>query len=476
MMATVGDALQPDRQIDDCLSVRHGHLYIEDCDTVELAARFGTPVYAVSENQLRHNARQLTEAFVSRWPGPVRLLPSIKANNVLALRHILTSEGLGCDTFGLAELRAALATGVPPEAISVNGGGKSAQLIDEAVAAGCRITLDSRRELELVIEAAERKGRRALVRARVRPDLRGLGEMATDFSPDGVSIAEASRRYKAGIPFEELVPLGRRALRADGVEFVGLHAHFSRHTRELDAWAEMMRSFGRLTGELSAYWDGWQPAEIDIGGGLATRRDPTGQAISRVAEQGGPVPSFDDYAETIVTALSQSLELHSMDAASITLEVEPGRACYADAGIHLSRVTNVKSEAEPERLCFVELDTTEMFLLDLHLEHNRWRVLPAGQMTRPTPLLADVVGISCGFDTIVADVELPELVPGEVVAFLDTGAYQEACSNNFNALPRPATVLVRGGEASVVRRAETVDDVFRRDVPASFSGSAGEAG
>ena len=142
--------------IDECLSVRDGHLWIEDCDSVELAERFGTPIYVVSENQLRRNARYFVQAFSSQWPGQVHVLPSIKANHVLALRRILTSEGLGCDTFGRSELWAALTCGVPPSLISVNGTGKSAELVEEAVAAGCRITLDSSRELDLAIAAARR--------------------------------------------------------------------------------------------------------------------------------------------------------------------------------------------------------------------------------------------------------------------------------------------------------------------------------
>ena len=119
-------ALVAESRIDDCLSVRGDHLWIEGCDAVELAARFGTPIYVVSENQLRRNVRRLARAFSGQWPGPVRVLPSIKANHVLALRRILSTEGLGCDTFGPSELWAALACGVAPALISVNGTGKSA--------------------------------------------------------------------------------------------------------------------------------------------------------------------------------------------------------------------------------------------------------------------------------------------------------------------------------------------------------------
>lgn len=104
-----------DRRLDECLSIRGGRLFVEGSDAAELAQRFGTPLYVISEDQLRRNARRFVRAFGERWPeGPVRILPSIKANFTLALRRILTEEGLGCDTFGPGELEAALRCGVPP--------------------------------------------------------------------------------------------------------------------------------------------------------------------------------------------------------------------------------------------------------------------------------------------------------------------------------------------------------------------------
>ena len=156
-----------------------------------------------------------------------------------------------------------------------------------------------------------------------------------------------------------------------------------------------------------------------------------------------------------------------------TLEVEPGRSLYADAGIHLATVRNVKREADRVPPRWVETDTTEMFLPDLLIEHNRWITLLATRADSSPAEPVDVVGMSCGFDMLGRDVLLPEVKPGDVIAFLDTGAYQDASSSNFNALPRPATVLVCDDTAEVVKRAETVADVFRRDiVPERLEGDA----
>jgi diaminopimelate decarboxylase len=167
--------------IDDVLSIRNGHLFIEDCDAVEIARRFGTPVYVMSEDGLRRNVRRFLRAFRERWPeGPVHVLPSIKANFSLALRHILTQEGTGCDTFGPGELYAAMHGGVPPELISVNGSSKDRTLLEQAVRAGARITLDSATEIGLVREVARSLGFRAKVRFRLRPRYEEL-EHPSDF-------------------------------------------------------------------------------------------------------------------------------------------------------------------------------------------------------------------------------------------------------------------------------------------------------
>lgn len=458
--------------IDECLSIRGGHLWVEGCDAVELARMFGTPLHVLSEDQLRRNVRRAIAAFRDAWPeGDVLLLPSIKANYTLALRQILTQEGTGCDTFGPGELEAALRTGVPAETISVNGSVKAPELIARAVDAGCRITLDSLREIELVREAARDAGRQAVVRFRVRPDYDGL-DMLTEFAETDVPIRLAASAYKPGIPTEDLLAAGLQALAAEELDVAGVMAHLGRHHHSVEVWRAMASSFAETIGVLSAAWDDWKPREIDVGGGFASPRDPTGRGTTRGSQRpvGQLSPPIEAYADTVATSLRQGLRRHGISTDGVRLEAEPGRALLADTGIHLATVRNVKSQTRPIPQRWIELDTTEMFLPDGLIEHNRWTAVVASGADRPTAQEADVVGMSCGFDVIVAGASLPDVEAGDVIAILDTGAYQDAASSNFNALPRPATVLVHGDRSEVVKRAETVDDVFRRDsVPARLS-------
>ena len=462
------------RRIDEMLSVRDGRLFVEDVSCVALADRFGTPLFVVSEDQLRRNARAFAGAFRDRWPeGPVRILPSLKANYTLALRHVLSQEGMGCDTFGEAELSAALRANVPAELISVNGSAKSAKLIEDAVAAGARITIDSARELSLIEDAARRLGRIATIRVRLRPELPDVAE-PTDFVDEEIPVSEATRSYKAGIPTEDVIPLGRKAIASEHVDLTGVHVHMPRHRAETGLYRRMIHALVELMAELIHEWDGWNPREIDLGGGFAVPRDPTGRLLNRLADvPRRQAPSIGSYAGAITTSLRSELERHHIPHQGLTLEVEPGRRMYADAGIHLATVVDTKRESSPIPWRWVETDTTEMFLPDSLIEHNRWDVVVASRADATPTGPADIVGISCGFDLMVPSEPLPEFVGGEVLAFLDTGAYQDASAANFNALPRPATVLVHGSEAEIVKRAETMDDVFARDVvPERLEGRA----
>jgi diaminopimelate decarboxylase len=449
------------RTIDDCLSIRDGELFIEGCDATQLAARFGTPLYAMSEDQLRRNVRTFQAEFQRGWPdGSVVIMPSIKANYVLALRRILTEEGAGCDTFGPGELHAALATGVSPELISFNGSSKTEDLMVRAIEAGARITLDAVREVELAIAAAKRAGRTAFVRLRVRPDFDFAAP--SEFYADGVSLRTATQRYKPGIPTESLAEATRRLLAAPNVELTGVMMHAGRHTTELDNWRRMMERFVALVGALRDETGGWEPREIDVGGGFAVPRDPFGRGEPHRREAPA-APSISQYAAAITEALRSELTRQGLST-SMRLEVEPGRSLYGNAGIHLAAVTNVKRQSTPIAHTWIETDTSETFLPDVNLEHNRWTVLVAGRADATASSVADVVGITCGFDVVVPDASLPDVHAGDVLAFLDTGAYQDANATNFNALPRPATVLVTGDQAELVKRAETIEDVFARDL------------
>jgi diaminopimelate decarboxylase len=454
-------------RLDECLSIRDGRLFVEECDVDALARRFGTPIHVISEDQLRRNARRYRREFEQRWPeGPVLVLASIKANFAIATRWILSAEGLGCDTFGAGELHAAIEGGVPPDRISVNGAIKDEPLVSSAIRAGARITLDSAAELDLVAHVAGKLGRAASVRLRIRPDFSALTQ-PTDWYEDETSIAEAARRYKAGIPTDDVLDVGRRALRMPEIELTGLHAHIGRHTNGTAQWPTIVDAYVRLLATLRDAWGGWVPSELNLGGGYPVPRDPFGRGMTRLQDRAQPAPELSVYAEVVTGSLRDALRAHKIDPRGIRLEIEPGRGIYGNAGIHLATIRNVKALRPPAPHTWIETDTSDMFLPDVVWEHNRWTAIVANRADQAATQVADIVGLTCQPDRLVPDAELPKVVPGDSIAFLDTGAYQDGLACNFNALPRPGMVLVQGDQAEWIKRPETVADVFMRDlVPA----------
>lgn len=447
---------------DAALSEREGTLFVEEVAATDLARQFGTPLYVVSERALRDNARRWRAAVDEAWPeGPTLVMPSLKANTSLALRHVLNEEGLGCDVFGIGELELALRCGVAPERLSLNGATKDDATLERAVAAGVRVTLDSAAELERLRAVARRLDRVATVRFRLRPWL-AESSAPSDFFGAEVPAYLSVHDYRAGMPPEEVEACLPIAIAAPELEPTGLMAHVSRQTVELGFWAAHGAAMGRTAAALSAANGGWRPRELDLGGGFAVPRDPTARTLPhRRGAPAAPAPAV--YLQELCDALRAALRDGGLDPEGIALEVEPGRAVYGSAGIHLTTVRHVKRQAQPLARTWIETDTSETFLADTMIEGNGWTMLVAGALDRAEREQAAVTGISCGFDVLVEACELPQAQAGDLLAFLDTGAYQDATASNFNAMGRPATVLVAGSRAEVVKRAETLEDLLARE-------------
>ncbi len=487
-------------RIDESLATRDGHLFIEACDTVDLARRFGTPLFVISENQLRRNTRRFQEAFAAAWPdGAVDVLPAIKANWILATRMILSAAGAGADVYSEGELRAALEAGVAPAKISVNGGGKPDGLIEQCIRAGVRITVEDLDEPGRIDRIAGRLGKTARIRLRVKPSFPNLWK-STDFAQEKVSIDLGIQTYKSGIPAQYLPALGREVRQRANLDMVGIHFHAGRHHPSLWYWRGLMKQYAHLVGDLGREWGGWQPREIDIGGGFALHRDPHNKlglrrdvvetwltwplacllqllpparryrlmrrfvGLFTKAPSPRRAPAIEAYAHASAGTLRRALNERNIDTRGITLQIEPGRSLYGNAGIHLTRVKQFKQQTEPLPMNWVLTDTTYFFLSGGVYEYQLGHFLFANRTDDPPVHVADIVGHSCYADRILPFVRVPAVERGDLVALLDMGAYQEVSASNFNALPRPATVLVNGAQAEVIRRAETLDDVFRRDI------------
>lgn len=489
-------------RIDDCLSRRNGHLYVEEIDSVDLIQKFGSPLFVYSEDQLRRNARRFQKAFQRGWPdGLVKVMPAAKANWISAIQHILADEGCGCDIYSSGELTVALEAGFEPEFISVNGVPKDDAHIYRSIREGVRITIDSIEEVDVIEKAVKELNTVARVRLRLKPVISGFINHS-DFVAEGLVPTDlAALAYKGGLTFEQIMAIGPRILRMKNVELMGVHQHHGRHDPSTRYWEEQMKSFAAELGKVSRALGGFQPKEIDIGGGFAIPRDPFNavtdyteplqlaalhslskglhllgsdrryRVLSRLVDallisrpNQKPAPTIEQYADVCTRTLRRELPKQGIHTQGLMLQVEPGRSLHGNAGIHLTTVKNIKRMTDPIRWNVVIVDTTEFWFTGGRYEHHLHDYLFANKADAKMIDKADIIGRSCYGDRLLPTVPIPQVEVGDLLALLDTGAYQEVSMSNFNAMPRPATVLVTGDQAAIIRRSETEEEVFRRDV------------
>lgn len=489
------------KRIDNCLSERNGHLFLEEFDTTEIVKNFGSPLFVVSEAQLRRNIRSFQKEFEAGWTdGPVKIMPAAKASWTHAVQMVIASEGCGCDIYSAGELAVALNAGFEPQYISVNGVPKAPEHIFNSVKNEVRITIDGMEEFDVIEQAAKDLGTKAKVRLRVRPAIKGFTRYS-NFVPNGpLSTDLAALAYKGGLPRDAVIHIGKQIQKSPHVELVGFHQHHGRHHASLRYWEEQMKSYAEEISIVCQALNGFQPGEIDIGGGFACPRDPFGSEIkysepyeflilyglsrllspfpafrykllSKIVEKAivftpnrKMAPGIPAYAETCTRTLGSALKQHGVNTRGVMLQVEPGRSLHGNTGIHLTRVKSIKKMNTPIAWKQAALDTTEFWFTGGRYEHHVYDYIFANKTNAPFNDQMDVVGRSCYGDRLFPMIRVPDdLVPGDIMAILDVGAYQEVSMSNFNAMPRPATVMASGDKISVIRRAETQADVHSRD-------------
>lgn len=428
-----------------------GRLWIEGRAAPGLAEEYGTPLYVTSEAQIRANVRRLREAFEARWPH-VTLLYATKANANLAIRRLLLEEGVGGDCFGLGELTLSLQAGVPPELLVLNGSNKQPAELRSAIEAGVTINIDDPTELDRVARLAEQQGRPAAVCLRVLPF--SYADPAT-LDPELAAIAADTSHDKWGMDRQTIVALVPRALESPWLRLRGLHLHVSRIRPTPEAFELAARLIATCIAELNERYE-WQPEVLDFGGGYPHERDPESGTSSASHLVGTP----EEYAEAVTSTLRSALAEHSLDEPQLLLE--PGRRLVSNATVLLTRVGVVK-RLPAGSTTWANVDASTNHCPRVPLQGYYYEIVHATKGRAAGDTEVSVVGPTCVID-LLGERRLPALAEGDLLAVLDVGGYAEVLSNQFNLLPRPATVLVAGESCEVIRRRETLDDILATQV------------
>ncbi|NUR08467.1 MAG: diaminopimelate decarboxylase [Nocardioidaceae bacterium] len=401
-----------------------GTLVVGGCRADDLAAELGTPVLVVSEDALRARAREYVGELTSRW-GRARVVFASKAFPCTAVQRVMVEEGLGLDVAGGGELLTALKAGVDPALVVLHGNAKSDEEI--ALAAEHRIGLvvvDNADDVDR-IEATMPAGVRQDVLVRVIP-----GVTADTHS----SVLTGHEGSKFGLAPRDAAALVRRIEHSPRMRMRGLHVHVGSQILDVEPLAAAVAPVAAL-GEFPVY---------DLGGGLGARYTWADEP-----------PTVAAYAEALVAAARAHLP------AEAELVVEPGRSMVATAATTLYRVTTVKRGVTT----FVAVDGGMSDNLEVALFQQRFEAGIVGRFDAADSEPATVVGRHCeSGDVLVDGVPLSAPRVGDLLAVPATGAYCFTMANNYNGTRRLPVVFVRDGEARLVVRRETWDDLLARDV------------
>jgi diaminopimelate decarboxylase len=432
----------------------NGRLWMDGCDVHELAEEFGTPLYVFSERQLRLKYRRFRDAFTSRYPEQVDILFANKALNYPAVRMIMNDEGAGGDCFGYGELYLSLIAGTPPGRIVVNGSNKTEPELDLAVGAGVLINIDAADEVELIARAAERHDTVQDVGIRGKLLLSDFDSEPLQTVHGTGTLAELVQEHKWGLPWEDTVRLVEVIRANPRLRLRELSYHLGRVSNDVAHWAALARELVGWCARLKAEV-GWEPEYLDVGGGFAFGR-PEGHGPHGADD--ADTPTYEEYAEAITTAIRSACA--EADLALPKLKVEPGRCIASSAGILVTRVGAVKDW--PGHRKWLNVDTSTNHVPHAETRSYYYHMVAVDEPIPATRERVDVVGPLCTVDVLGHGRELPAMRRGDLLALLDTGAYSDVWSAQFNAQPRPASVLVTDGKADVISERETVHDVIGR--------------
>lgn len=414
-----------------------GHLRVGGCDTLELAARFGTPLYAYDEEGIRRRCRDWKEAVAALWPDG-QVLYASKAFLTLAMAALIEEEGLGLDVCSGGELWTALEAGFPAERVYFQGNGKSWEELEMALQVGVgRIVVDNPEELGRLHLLGARLGKKASVLLRVTP---GVDAGAHDHISTGKYAAKFGF-----LPGDQLREGVSKAGLSPYLELAGLACHVGSQildpaplSQAAEAMVEVARAF--------PWSEGW---ELDLGGGLG----------ARYTREDDP-PSPRKVVAEVVERLREGCRKWGLPLPRLLFE--PGRSLVAEAAVALYTVNAVK-----------EMPGRRYVVVDGGIHDNprpplygaRYTAALAGRMADPPEGEFWVVGKNCeSSDVLAREVLLPWPRPGEIVAIFTAGAYQYAMASNYNRFPRPAVIFAREGTADLVVARESYHDLLARDL------------
>ena len=423
------------------LEVKNNHLFFDGCDTVELAKKFGTPIYVISETGIVNKINELKNCFTDPYPKN-RIAYAAKAFFPLAMAAIINKENICVDVVSGGELYTAIKAGIPAEKIEFNGNNKSVAEIEMAVDHGIgKIIIDSLQELSLIEGICKEKGKTINALYRITP---GVKSDSHDY------IVTGKKDSKFGIPLDEdvIMPCIKDAIDSKYVNLLGIHFHVGSqlldHGSHLEA-LDIMLNLVKKTKDTFGY----DFTELNIGGGFGIRytdEEPRG---------------YEYFLKPMMEKIIGFYSKNKIELPAVV--VEPGRSIIGESGITLYTVGSIKDIKNIRKYVSVNGGMGDNIRPALY--EAEYSATIANRANEDPTETVTISGKYCeSGDILIKDIDLPKINTGDILALFSTGAYGYSMASNYNKNPIPGVVLVKEGQAEWIVKPQTYEDIIRNEI------------
>ena len=418
----------------------NGHLEIGGCDLVELAEKYGTPLYVFDEKTIRTIANEYKTAFKD-YPN-INMLYAAKAFMTKAICKIMSSEGFGFDLVSGGEIYTAHSAGVDMSKCLFNGNNKSYEELQLALEVGVgKFSVDNFLELALLNEAAGAAGKKADILLRITPGIEchtheyiQTGHLDSKFGFDLTQIDDA---------------LELLCDEYENLNVIGRHAHIGSQIFETKIYYDevevILKEIARIREKF-----GIELHTINLGGGLGIKYTENDQP-----------PTVEEIARQITTSVEENSKKYN--TGDITIFIEPGRSIIGTSGVTLYTVGSSKQVPKGRKYVAVDGGMAD------NPRPSLYQALYTAQVAnKPEAPLAQTITLAGRFcesgDILIKDVKMPELEEGDIICVYDTGAYGYSMSSNYNRVLKPAAVLVNHGQSDIIINRESYEHLVSLDV------------
>ena len=425
---------------------QNGHLEIGGCDAVELAKKFGTPLYVMDEKYIRDMCRVYRDTIEKKYGGNGLVLYASKAFSCMAVYKIAQQENIGVDVVSGGELYTAVKAGFPADKIYMHGNNKLRSELEYALDCGVgTIVVDAYSELDMLDGLAGKCGKKQDILLRVNP---GVEAHTHHF----IQTAKTDSKFGFSLSDGTAEKITEYALGKKNLRLRGYHCHIGSQIFEKQSFrlaADKMMAF--MSGMKQKF--GFVADKLNLGGGYGIWYTDEDAKISSA--------QYALYLDAVVDEIKAKAKEYSLDEPYLL--IEPGRSIVGEAGVTLYTVGAIKEIPGVKK--YVAVDGGMFENPRYALYQAKYTAVLANRMNDKADDVVTVAGKCCeSGDIVCANVPLPKAKTGDILAVLSTGAYNYSMASNYNRNPIPPVVLAGEGHADYIVKPQTFEDIVRNDV------------